>query len=123
MAASAACKLPTCLCSSPERERINTSYKGQSFDMSISPLAACCARALPLFSVSRRGLANPTSILMCTAAGFEPLAIARPIPLEHRLKLTPVDGPRIEMLRRLVPGERRIRNPEAQELRLRRRDI
>src|SRR5262249_47211091 len=125
IAASAACKLPTCLCSSPERERMNTSYKGQSFAMSLpssSRLVGCGARFL-LLRVGGGRLANPTPILVRRAPSLQPLPIARPIAFQHRLKLTPVNGPEVVVLRRLIPGKGRVRNLQSQEIRLRRRDI
>src|SRR6185312_13253271 len=115
MRASAACRLPTCLCSSPERERMKTSYSGQSFDIEVSsgqlgvaargggsrrPLSA----RLLFRGVRGGGLAHPAALLVSAPARLHALAVAGPVALQHRLEFAPVDRPEAEMPGRLVPA-------------------
>src|SRR5262245_47673181 len=81
----------------------------------------CCGVA---FCGVRHGrLAHPAPVIVSLAACGEPLAIAGAVALEHFLELVPVDGAEAVVLRNLVPGELGIGHFEAQELRLRRREV
>src|SRR6478672_11883628 len=95
MRASAACRLPTCLCSSPARERMNTSNSGQSLLIACS-LKECCT---PLGGGTCRllarmrggGLAHPLPALVGRPPCLQALAVARAVALEHRVEFAPVD--------------------------------
>src|SRR5579862_3518077 len=80
--------------------------------------------APPLFfSVRGRRFPHPTPILVSAAPRLEALPITRPVALEYRLEFAPVDLTKPEVLSGLVPGEVRVGNLQAEELRLRSRDI
>src|SRR5206468_2214950 len=114
MRASAACRLPTCLCSSPERERMNTSYSGQS---SLMPASLSCGpwcAAVLLHGVRGRGLAHPAPGLIRRAPRLEPFAVAGSVPCEHRMKLVPVDRADQIMLRGRVPARSEEHTSELQ---------
>src|SRR3954453_20089592 len=89
---------------------------------SSSGLAGSRARSL-LCRVSGGRFTHPPSVLVRRTPSLEPLTIARPVALQHCLKFTPVNGSEVVVLRRLVPGERRVGNRQSQEIRLRSRDI
>src|SRR6185437_15441899 len=100
MRASAACRLPTCLCSRPERARMKTSNSGQSSLMGRDLVSRRCdirgrtrSRAPPamLGGVGERRFPNPAACLVRGATRLQPLLIAGAIALEHRLELAPVD--------------------------------
>src|ERR1700734_4502221 len=114
MRASAACRLPTCLCSRPERARMKTSNSGQS---SLMPVAPVFGR------VGGGGFPDPAALPMRLASRLQPLLVARPVALQPRLELAPVDGAGEVVLASLVPAQRRIGNGEPEELRLRHRDV
>src|SRR4029077_5021246 len=121
MRASAACTLPTCLCSSPERERMKTSYSGQS---SLMPASGVMRPAAVLLAgVRGRRLAHPAPGLLGGAPSLEPFAVAGSVPCEHRMKLVPVDGADQLMLRAGSPAQLAVGNREPEKLRLRHRDI
>src|SRR5579859_4123337 len=86
--------------------------------------SGCLLRARSLLlGMSRGGLTHPTAIFVCPAARLEPLAIARAVPFEHRVKLAPIDLSKAVVLRGFVPGQGGIGNVQPQMLRLRRRDV
>src|SRR5256885_12760753 len=123
MRASGAWRLPTCLCWSPERERMNPSYSGHS---SLMPASLSCGlrRAAVLLHGVRGGrLAHPAPGLIRRAPRLEALAVAGSVPCEHRMKLVPVDRADQIMLRGRIEAQRAVGNREPQELRLRHRDI
>src|SRR5215469_17260824 len=121
MRASAACRLPTCLCSRPERERIKTSNSGQSGCMTLSCLR-CAPRAL-LRGVRGRSFPHPPARFVGRPPRLEPLAVAGTVAPEHGLKLRPVDRPDAVALRRLVPAQLLVGNAEAEVVRLRHGDV
>src|SRR5215469_9208370 len=122
MRASAACRLPTCLCSRPERERMNTSNSGQSSDMTLS--FDCRRLPRPFLGGMRAGcFANPVPSLVRRAARLETLAVAGAVALQHGVKLTPVDRPDTVALRPLVPAHLIIGNRQPEEMRLRHGDV
>src|SRR6266446_6102142 len=123
MRASAACTLPTCLCSSPERERMKTSYSGQS-SLMVSPVSCGLRRAAVLLAgVRGRRLAHPAPGLIRRAPRREPLAVAGSVPREHRMKFVPVDRADQIMLRIRIPAQLAVGNREPEKLRLRHRDV
>src|ERR1700733_6593052 len=121
MRASAACRLPTCLCSSPARERMKTSYSGQSLLMpSLLKGSGDLRRAGALLGRVRRGrLAHPVSGVVSRPARLQALAVAGAVALEHRVKLVPVDRADEVVLRALVPAQLRVGNAQTEELCLR----
>src|SRR5688572_32947468 len=126
MRASAACTLPTCLCSSPERARMNTSKSGHSVSRAlIANSSRCCLHcALFLLRCMRNGrLANPTAFFMRALTRGQPLAIARAIAFQYAVEFRPVDGAELIVLGGFVPAQGLIRHLQAQELRLRNRHI
>src|SRR6185312_11251521 len=111
MRVSAAWRLPTCLCSRPERARMKTSNSGQSSLMALtSPSVLGC--------VSRGRLADPAAVLVRPAPRLQPLLVAGAVALQHRLELAPVDGTGEVVLRGLIPAQGRVGNREPEELRL-----
>ncbi len=72
----------------------------------------------------RRGrLAYPITVVVCFPARFQPLAIARPVALQHRLELAPINGTEAVVLTALFPAQLRIGNGQPEKLRLWSRDI
>src|SRR6185437_3274989 len=115
---------------------MNTSNSGQS--LLISALLSCSLRgfrtpaggslagrsvALLLFRIRRRRLANPATFVISLLARLQPLPIARPVALQHRLELVPVDRPEPVMLAPAFATQLGIRDCQAEELRLRGCDI
>src|SRR5512146_193312 len=132
MRASAACRLPTCLCSRPERARMKTSNSGQSLLMGrplgswtrdVGDGAWLCAAAAVLGRVSGSRFANPTSVLVGGAPRLQPLLITGTLALQHSLELAPINGAGEIVLRGLIPSQGRVRDLEPEELRLRHRDV
>src|SRR5579862_5227453 len=126
MRASAACRLPTCLCSSPARERTKTSYRGQSgvmVSLVVGGLGGRGGAVLHLLGVRGGGLAHPLSGGVRGTARLQALAVARPVALEHRVELAPVDGPDAVVTGGLVQVQLRVRDGKAEEVRLRHRDV
>src|SRR5437879_5764139 len=119
MRASAAWRLPTCLCSSPERERMNTSYSGQSSLMMPPVLCGLRRAAVVLAGVRGRRLAHPAAGLVGGAPRLEPFAVARSVALEHRVKLVPVDRADQIMLRAGLPAQLAVGDREPEQLCLR----
>src|SRR5579863_1012835 len=126
MRASAACTLPTCLCSSPARERMKTSNSGQpkasgGLPGSVMLASLCRLRPAPgqLFSVRARRLADPAARLPGGASRLQSLAVAGAIAPEYGVEFAPVDRPAEVVLRGLVPAQLRIGNGESEKMRLR----
>src|SRR5690348_4642630 len=128
MRASAAWRLPTCLCSRPERARMKTSKSGQSLLMSRHLCSCACGvgcrarlRAAPavLGGMGGSRFAHPPAILVGSAPRLQPLLIAGPVALQHRLELAPVDGAGEVVLGGLVPAQGGVGNGEPEKLRLR----
>src|SRR5690242_4051267 len=101
MRASAAWTLPTCLCSRPDRARMNTSKSGHSL---ATALISRCLRGtlLTLLGVRDRRFAHPFTFIPRTTARFQPFPIARTVALEHVVELAPVDGTEVVVLGCLV---------------------
>src|SRR5688572_8300955 len=124
MRASGAWMLPACLCSIPERARMNTSNSGHSLRTSlIGTSSGRGLRRLLLASVGERGIANPLAVVVRSPARLETLAVAWAVALEHPVELGPVDRTEPVMLRLLVPAQLGIGDLETEELGLRRRDV
>src|SRR5215469_8846752 len=130
--ASAACRLRTCLCARPERARMKTSYSGQSSLMARCLGSVGCgvgggarlgAAPAMLGGVRRSGLADPGAGLMRRAPRLQPLLIAGPVALQHRLELAPVDRTGEVVLAGLIPAQSRVGHGESEELRLRDGDV
>src|SRR5581483_2261730 len=68
-------------------------------------------------------LPDPGALVVCLAPRFEPLPVAGAVAFEHRLELTPVDGPETKVAAALIPAQVRIGNRQAQEGGLRSGDI
>src|SRR4029077_12626721 len=125
MRASAACTLPTCLCSSPARERMKTSKSGQpkaggglSASVMLASLCSLGRACRQLFRVRARRLADPAARLPGGASRLQSLAVAGAGALEHRAGFAPVDRPADVVLRGLVPAQLRIRKGETEKMRL-----
>src|SRR5215472_5645282 len=115
MRASAAWILPTCLCSSPERERMNTSNSGQSVSLMLLSARACRKRVAGVpRGVRQGGLAHPATGLVGAATRLEALAVARAMTLEHCLELAPVDRSDPVVLPALVPVQLVVGDGEAE---------
>src|SRR5256886_9282664 len=124
ISASGACRLPTCLCASPCCERMKISHNGHS-DMSTSVYlrisgANCVAARAPsrrllcagraFFRVGKSCLAHPGALFPRLDARPQPVAIARPVALDHVVELIPVDRAEIVMPALGVPFELRVRH-------------
>src|SRR5213075_1799894 len=104
IAASAACRLPTCLCASPCCERMKISQSGHS--VVIVDLLGSLRRARCLLLCMRhRRLAHPRAVLPRFHARSQPLAVARAVALDHFVELGPVDRAEIVVLALGVPLE------------------
>src|SRR5215218_7011867 len=124
MRASAAWTLPTCLCSSPWRERMNTSNNGHSCSVDILWSSGGPGRSCTLLAGMCNGcIAHPPPLLLCLAACFEPFAVAGAIAFQHILELAPVDGTEAKVLRGFVPFEVRVWHFQTEKLGLRRCDV
>src|SRR3984893_5279016 len=123
MRASAACRLPTCLCSSPARERMNTSYSAQSSLMTPPVLRGLRRAGALLPGVRGRRLAHPAPRLVGGAPRLEPFAVAGSVALDHRMKLVPVDRADQIVLRAGLPAQLPVGDREPEKLRLRHRDV
>src|SRR5215469_10924738 len=122
MRASAACRLPTCLCSRPERARMKTSNSGQSSLMACSLGSWGCDVGV-LGGVGRGRFPDPAARLVRRAPGLQSLRVAGALALQHGLELAPVDGAGEVVLAGLVPAQRRVGNREPEEFRLRHGDV
>src|SRR6185437_11532117 len=91
ISASAACRLPTCLCASPCCERMKTSHSGHSFMGTPNPMVHAAFARVPLLRVRERGLAHPRAVFPRRHPRAHPVAIAGPVAAQHRVKLVPVD--------------------------------
>src|SRR5476651_509201 len=119
MRASTACTLPTCLCSSPERERIKTSNSGQSGDV-VTMLSSGCGGTWALFvGVRERCLTHPAALFLGAAARLQTLAIAGAVAADNAIKFIPVNLTEAVVLSLRIPGERWVGNLKLQEVRLR----
>src|SRR3984885_9186472 len=118
MRVSTACRLPTCLCSSPERERMKTSKSGQSDDV-MRPSSSGGGAGAFFGGVRGSGLAHPAPLLVRAPPRFEALTVAGTLAFDDTLEFAPVDLADPIMLRSLVPTQLGIRDRELQKLRLR----
>src|SRR5262245_55265152 len=125
MRASTACRLPTCLWSRPDFARMKISQSGQSCFASLVMAGSSggAGGGRPLRGEGGCGLAHPAAVLVRAAPRLEALAVARAVAGEHQLELGPVDRAEAVVLRRLVPGERRVRHREAEVVGLRDRRV
>src|SRR3954471_5279001 len=99
MRASAAWTLPTCLCSRPDRARMNTSNRGHSFRVALIGTSRRLRRTLLLLLGVREGrVTHPLPFVPCTATRIEALAIAGAVALQHVVELAPVDGAEVVVL-------------------------
>src|SRR5688572_2653383 len=118
MRASTACTLPTCLCSSPERDRMNTSNNGHSLRTWVTAISSRCfgGACVLLRRVRQRGFAHPLPCLMSAAASLKALAIAGTVTLENSLKLAPIDGAKTVVPALLIPPQIRVRHSDAEKI-------
>src|SRR6185437_2805438 len=120
MLASAAWRLPTCLCSRPARERMNTSNSGQSSDLGSSvtlpPLTRSWRSRTLLERMGRGCITHPRALIVCTAARFQALPVAGSVALEDRVEFLPIDLAVLVVPGSAVAAQLRVRNEEAEKL-------
>src|SRR5262245_1265477 len=120
IAASAACRLPTCLWLSPARLRTNTSYRGQSFSL----MPASSGRAPALFlGVCLRRFAHPASFFVRLPACRHALRVARSVAGDHVVELLPVDLAMPVVTGFRIPAQIGIRHLQAEVVSLRNGDV
>src|SRR5438067_1613714 len=128
ISASGAWRLPTCLCASPCWLRMKISQSGHSLIVRSSITAHYASGRFPrpgraLLRVRHCRVAHPCAVLPCLDAGTQPVAVARPVALDHVLEFVPVDGAEIVMAAFFVPLQQGIRHRDTEIIRLRHRLI
>src|SRR5690554_2703975 len=106
MRASAACKLPTCLWSSPCLLRIKTSHKGHSalsLDISLFSFIS-----LTFFLMGHRGFPHPSPFIMRPGSAFQSLPITGSPAFNDPPKLLPVNFSKIIVSPLRIPFQVRI---------------